>query len=240
MTKLLLIRHGQSLWNAENRFTGWVDSPLSNKGVQEAKKAGQLIKDININIEICYTSFLSRAINTLEILLREINKNELNIIKSWELNERHYGSLTGLNKLETKMKIGDELFLRYRRSWETAPPEIEKNNKNLQYFSILNRDIPKINIPKTESLEDTYNRVIKFYNNNLVKLMSEGKTLIISAHGNSLRALCKYLFNISNSAINALEIPTGNPMVIELTKSLRIKKAFYLDIKRALPIPVIK
>ena len=139
MAKLILIRHGQSLWNAENRFTGWVDSPLSFIGKEEAKKAGRLILETKIDIQHCYTSFLTRAISTLSLLLNQINKNNLDIIKCWELNERHYGSLTGLNKSETEKRIGLDLFLKYRRSWKIAHPQIKSDNKNLQLFSHLNK-----------------------------------------------------------------------------------------------------
>ena len=236
MTQLVLIRHGQSVWNAENRFTGWVDSPLSSKGEQEAKKAGKLINNANIKIEYCYTSLLSRAITTLNLLIEETNEKQLKVIQSWELNERHYGALTGLNKLETKKKIGNELFLKYRRSWDIAPPEIENSNKYLKYYSKLNKDFPEINIPRTESLKDTYIRVISFFHKNIANLITKKKTVVISAHGNSLRALCKYLFNISDIQINNLEIPTGNPMVINFLNKFDVDSVSYLDENRALPI----
>ena len=170
MKRLILIRHGQSLWNAENRFTGWVDSPLSERGIQEAIKAGRLIKEFNIDIEEAFTSFLSRAIDTLNFLLKELDKNNLIINKTWYLNERHYGSLTGLNKEETKQKIGESLFLKYRRSWDIAPPPMEKNNKNISLFGSLNKTIPVDKVPNTESLKDTYDRVIKYYNETISKI----------------------------------------------------------------------
>ena len=179
MVQLIIIRHGQSLWNAENKFTGWADSILSPKGKIEAKKAGIYLKDSNI--DACFTSMLSRAINTLEILLKELGNN-MNIIKAWELNERHYGSLTGLNKAETKKKLGGPTFLNYRRSWDIAPPEINIDSPYLKYFSKLNYLIPNEKIPKTESLKDTYNRVIKFYNNNIFNFIKNNKTVLIAAH----------------------------------------------------------
>ena len=232
MSKLILTRHGQSLWNAENRFTGWVDVDLSEQGILEAKKSGQLIKDLNISIDLSYTSFLKRAIKTLTVILKEINK-ELALNTSWEINERHYGSLTGLNKEETKKKIGEEKFKKYRRSWDIAPPPMLENDQNQSLFSPLNNKIPKDMIPLTESLQDTYNRVIPFFDNKIKPKLKENKNIIIAAHGNSLRALCKKLFNISDQKINELEIPTGNPLIIEFNQDLETKNIQYLDKSRA-------
>lgn len=232
MSKLILTRHGQSVWNAENRFTGWVDVDLSEIGVLEAKKSGQLIKNLKINIDRSFTSFLKRAIKTLEIVLQENNlKLDLNI--SWEINERHYGSLTGLNKEETKKKIGEEQFKKYRRSWDIAPPPMSENDKNHFLFSKLNVGIPKDKIPFTESLKNTYNRVVPFYENKVKPDLQNNKNILIAAHGNSLRALCKKLFNISDQKINELEIPTGNPLVIEFDKNLKITNISYLDETRS-------
>lgn len=236
MKQLVLIRHGQSLWNAENKFTGWVDSSLSQRGIQEAMKAGKLIKELDVDIQVAFTSFLSRAIDTLNILLKELDKNNLIVNKTWSLNERHYGSLTGINKEETKKQIGESLFFKYRRSWDTAPPPIKKNNKNISLYGSLNKTISEKKIPRTESLKNTYDRVIKYYNNKIVDNLSNNNVIIISAHGNSLRALCKYLFKISNEDINTLEIPTGNPMIINLKDNLKIDSALYLDEERAKPI----
>ena len=236
MNRLILIRHGQSLWNAENRFTGWVDSPLSERGIQEAIKAGRLIKEFNIDIEEAFTSFLSRAIDTLNFLLKELDKNNLIINKTWYLNERHYGSLTGLNKEETKKKIGESLFLKYRRSWDIAPPPMEKNNKNISLFGSLNKTIPVVKVPNTESLKDTHDRVIKYYNKTISNILKKSNTVIIVAHGNSLRALCKYLFKISDEEINSLEIPTGNPMMINFLENMTVDNAKYLDKERAKPL----
>ena len=236
MKRLILIRHGQSLWNAENRFTGWVDSPLSERGIQEAIKAGRLIKEFNIDIEEAFTSFLSRAIDTLNFLLKELDKNNLIINKTWYLNERHYGSLTGLNKEETKQKIGESLFLKYRRSWDIAPPPMEKNNKNISLFGSLNKTIPVDKVPNTESLKDTHDRVIKYYNETISNIFKKNNVVIIVAHGNSLRALCKYLFKISDEEINSLEIPTGNPMMINFLENMTVDNAKYLDKERAKPL----
>ncbi len=235
MSKLILTRHGQSVWNAENRFTGWVDVDLSEKGILEAQKSGQLIKNLNINIDVSYTSFLKRAIKTLTTILQE-NNLELKFNTSWELNERHYGSLTGLNKEDTKKKIGDEQFKKYRRSWDVPPPPITEDEKNLSLFSPLNASIPVGMIPFTESLKDTYNRVIPYYEKEIQKHFKENKNVLISAHGNSIRALCKYLFKISDEKINELEIPTGNPLIVEFDKNVKIQKYYYLDENRAKPI----
>ncbi len=232
MSKLILTRHGQSIWNAENRFTGWVDVDLSEKGVEEAEKSGELINKLNIKIDISYTSFLKRAIKTLTTILQK-NNLELKFNTAWQLNERHYGSLTGLNKEETKKKIGEEQFKKYRRSWDIPPPPMQEESEYLSKFSPLNGSIPIGMTPFTESLKNTYERVIPFYDKEIKKNLAINKNILISAHGNSLRALCKYLFKISDEKINELEIPTGNPLVVEFEKSLQIKKYFYLDDKRA-------
>ncbi len=232
MSKLILVRHGQSVWNAENRFTGWVDVDLSQKGVLEAKKSGKLIKDLNINIDVSYTSFLKRAIKTLTTILQE-NGLKLKFNTSWEINERHYGALTGLNKDETKKKIGEEQFKKYRRSWNLPPPALPENDKNHFSFSPLNSSIPSGMIPRTESLKNTYERVVSYYKKEIQKNIKENKNVLISAHGNSLRALCKYLFKISDEKIVELEVPTGNPLVIEFDNNLNIQNYYYLDKTRA-------
>ena len=232
MSKLILTRHGQSVWNAENRFTGWVDVDLSEKGIFEAQKSGQLIKNLKINIDVSYTSFLKRAIKTLTTILQE-NNLELKFNTSWELNERHYGSLTGLNKEETKNKIGEKQFKRYRRSWDIAPPPMDEDSEYQTLFSPLNSSIPIGMTPFTESLKDTYERVVPFYENEIKKNLAANKNVLLSAHGNSLRALCKYLLNISDLKINELEIPTGNPLIIDFDGQMEIKKYYYLDKARA-------
>ena len=232
MSKLILTRHGQSTWNAENRFTGWVDVGLSEKGKAEAKKSGELIRKLNIKIDISYTSYLKRAIETLTIILKTLNLS-LKFNTSWKLNERNYGSLTGLNKEETKKKLGEEQFKRYRRSWDVAPPPMAEDSQYFENFGPLNSGIQKNKIPLTESLKNTYERVIPFYDIEINKNLKNGKNILISAHGNSLRALCKYLFKISDTKINELEIPTGNPLIIEFDDKLKIIKYFYLDNSRA-------
>jgi 2,3-bisphosphoglycerate-dependent phosphoglycerate mutase len=232
MSKLFLVRHGQSEWNSQNRFTGWVDVNLSDQGRAEAKKSGKMLNALNINIDFFYTSFLKRAINTLEIILSEINKDNINYIKAWELNERHYGSLTGLDKDEMKKKLGEELFKKYRRSWDIAPPPQEDNSENEKLYSPLNKNIDKTLIPKTESLKDTYERVIPYFNKEIKHRLESNKNVLIAAHGNSLRALCKMLLKISDEKINELEIPTGNPLIIDFEKGLTIQSIRYLDNSR--------
>ena len=229
MTKLILTRHGQSVWNAENRFTGWVDVDLSDKGVQEAEKSGQLIRELKIKIDLSYTSYLKRAIKTLTTILK-INNLELKFNTAWQLNERHYGSLTGLNKEETKEKIGEEQFKKYRRSWDIAPPPMNTESEYQTLFSPLNSSIPVGMTPFTESLKDTYDRVVPFYENEIRKNLSAKKNILISAHGNSLRALCKYLLKISDIEINKLEIPTGNPLIIDFDDQMEINKYYYLSL----------
>ena len=232
MSKLILTRHGQSTWNAENRFTGWVDVELSEKGKEEAKKSGELLNKLNIRINISYTSYLKRAIETLTIILKSLNL-PMKFNTAWELNERHYGSLTGLNKEETKKKIGEEQFKKYRRSWDVAPPLMANDSNYLENFSPLNSGIPENKIPLSESLKNTYERVIPFYDFEIKKNLENGKNILISAHGNSLRALCKYLFRISDTKINELEIPTGNPLLINFDNQLNIQRYYYLDKSRA-------
>jgi len=229
MSKLILVRHGQSIWNLENRFTGWYDVELSENGILEAQKAGELLKAENINIDHAYTSYLKRADNTLKIILKNMSLKNMNIVRSWEFNERHYGSLTGLNKAEMKEKLGENQIKIYRRSWDIAPPELEKNNDFNPRSDKIYNNIDSRFIPNTESLKDTYNRVIPYFDLNIKTKIIDGKNIIIAAHGNSLRALCKKLFNISNDKINELEIPTGNPLVINLDAALKVLNAVYLD-----------
>jgi len=229
MSKLIAIRHGQSTWNAENRFTGWVDVDLSEKGVQEAEKSGKLLKELNIDFDVCFTSYLKRAINTLEIVL-EILGNNKKYTKAWELNERHYGALTGLNKAETKKKLGEEQFKKYRRSWDIPPPNLDKDSKYSSHNDPLYKGLKYI--PNTESLKDTYDRVVPYFEKNIEKHLRENKNIILSAHGNTIRALGKKIFNISDKSINLLEIPTGNPLVIHFDNSGKISNAKYLDESR--------
>ena len=230
MANIILIRHGQSEWNAKNLFTGWVDAQLSSVGKKEAKLSGSLIKNLNIKFTHGFTSFLARARDTLTIIKNTLDDDKIIINAAWELNERHYGSLTGLNKLETKQKLGEKVFNSYRRSWNICPPPIELDNKHILEFSKLNSSIPLEKVPLTESLKDTFDRVIPFYKNKIFPQIKLGRNVLIAAHGNSLRALCKHLLNISDKKINILEIPTGNPLLIKLNSNLsKTLKVYYLD-----------
>ena len=229
MGKLIAIRHGQSTWNAENRFTGWVDVDLSEKGIQEAEKSGKLLKELNLNYDICFTSYLKRAIKTLEIVLKVLGK-DIKYKKAWELNERHYGTLTCLNKAETKKKLGEEQFKKYRRSWNNPPPSLDRGSKYSSYKDPLYKDLS--NVPDTESLKNTYDRVVPYFEEHIAKHIKQSKNIILSAHGNSIRALGKKIFNISDKSINLLEIPTGNPLVIDFDNSGKVLSAKYLDESR--------
>ena len=231
MSFLILVRHGQSVWNLEKRFTGWVDVDLTAQGKAEAEKAGVLIKERNIEIDFYYSSLQLRANNTLKIIQKILN-DEKDFIRTWKLNERHYGSLTGLNKIEMIKKIGEDKIHKFRRSWDIKPEALSKKSP----FHPLNietyKEMPKEAIPDTESLKDTYERVVNFFQEEIkAKLMANN--ILISAHGNSIRALCKNLFNLDNEQISKLEIPTGNPMLIELNSDTEIKKCEYLDKDRA-------
>tara|TARA_A100001011_G_scaffold379727_1_gene446121 strand:- start:1054 stop:1767 length:714 start_codon:yes stop_codon:yes gene_type:complete len=231
MSFLILVRHGQSIWNLEKKFTGWVDVDLTDQGKLEAQKAGLLIKDKNIEINHLYSSLQLRANNTLKII-QEVLNNQQNFIRAWQLNERHYGALTGLNKIEMIKKIGKEKVLEFRRSWDVKPEPLTKNSTyhpvNIETYKYL----PKNIIPDTESLKDTYERVLKYYKDEIQKKLIK-ENVLISAHGNSIRALCKYLFNLNNEQISSLEIPTGNPLAIEFDKELKITKCEYLDKERS-------
>ena len=231
MGKLIAIRHGQSTWNAENRFTGWVDVDLSEKGVQEAEKSGKLLQELNINFDICFTSYLKRAINTLEIVLKVLGKDN-KYTKAWELNERHYGALTGLNKIEMSQKIGKEKVNEFRRSWDIKPAILSKTSPYHPVNIDTYKDVPVESIPDTESLKDTYLRVINYFEKEIKKKLINNN-ILISAHGNSIRALCKYLLNLNNDQISLLEIPTGNPLMIKIDKKFEIVNCQYLDSDRA-------
>ena len=231
MKFLILVRHGQSTWNLEKRFTGWVDVDLTDQGKLEAEKAGNLIKDKNISIDLYYSSLQKRANNTLKIIQSVIKDNK-NFVRAWELNERHYGSLTGLNKIEMIKKLGENKIHEFRRSWDVKPEPLEKDSSyhpnNIDTYKELSRDI----IPDTESLKDTYERVVKYYEKEISKKLND-KNILISAHGNSIRALCKYLFKLDNNQISNLEIPTGNPLLLEFGSENEILKCEYLDKNRA-------
>ena len=231
MSFLILVRHGQSVWNLEKRFTGWVDVDLTAQGKAEAEKAGILIKERNIEIDFYYSSLQLRANNTLKIIQKILNDKK-DFIRTWQLNERHYGALTGLNKIEMIKKIGEDKIHKFRRSWDIKPEALSKESP----FHPLNietyKEMPKEAIPDTESLKDTYERVVNFFQEE-IKAKLTANNILISAHGNSIRALCKNLFNLDNEQISKLEIPTGNPMLIELNSYTEIKKCEYLDKDRA-------
>ena len=231
MSFLILVRHGQSTWNLEKRFTGWVDVDLTDRGRSEAEKAGLLIKKKNIEIHYYYSSLQLRANNTLKIIQKVLNDKK-NFSRAWQLNERHYGALTGLNKIEMSKKIGEDKVYEFRRSWDIKPDPLDKKNPyhpmNIETYS----NMAKKDLPDTESLKDTYERVTKYFNEEIKKKL-ENNNVLISAHGNSIRALCKNLFNLDNNQISNLEIPTGNPLIIELDKELEIIKCEYLDKERA-------
>ena len=231
MSYLILVRHGQSTWNLEKKFTGWVDVDLTENGKLEAKKSGELIKSKNINIDIYYSSFQLRAKNTLK-LIKEILQDTTISKEAWQLNERHYGALTGLNKDEMKLKLGEEKVHQFRRSWDLRPDPLDKNNPyhptNIETY----KKIPINKIPDTESLKDTYERVLEFYKQEIENKISKNN-ILISAHGNSIRALCKYLFKLDENQISKLEIPTGNPLLITLDSNKKITDCKYLDDERA-------
>ena len=224
MNNLILVRHGQSFWNKERRFTGWADIGLTEEGKLEAERSGQLIKELNIEFHAYFTSQLKRAINSLEIILKILGKENVEIIKSEALNERHYGGLTSLNKDETIKKYGHKQVQIWRRSFNISPPPM---NSQHPYKSKINSHI------SGESLKDTFERVMPYYNKKIEPLISLKKNILIVFHGNSCRSLLKKIFNISNEKIVEFEIPTGNPLLIKFGKNLEVKEYKYLDSKRA-------
>ena len=224
MNNLILVRHGQSLWNKERRFTGFVDIELTEKGKSEAEYAGQLIKELNIEFDAYFTSQLKRAINSLNIILKILDKSYVKIDKAWELNERHYGGLTGLNKDDTIKKYGNEQVQIWRRSFNIRPPIMEKQHP---YKDKINSNI------LSESLEDTVKRVIPYYEKKIVPLINLKKNILIVFHGNSCRALLMKIFNISKEKIINFEVPTGNPLLIKFGNNLNVQDYRYLDAKRA-------
>ena len=231
MSILILVRHGQSIWNLEKRFTGWVDVDLTEIGKSEAEKAGLLVKNRGIEINFYYSSFQLRANHTLKIIQRVLNKKK-NFTRAWQLNERHYGALTGLNKLQMSKKIGEDKVYEFRRSWDVRPEALNRDSQfhplNIQTY----KNIPKELIPDTESLKDTYERVMNYYELEIRDKLKDNN-ILISAHGNSIRALCKSLFNLDNTQISKLEIPTGNPLMIEFNSQNKITLCEYLDKERA-------
>ena len=228
MIKLVLVRHGQSQWNLENRFTGWTDVELSEQGVKEAKEAGKVLKEKGFEFDVAYTSVLKRANDTLNFILEELGEKDIPIKKSWRLNERHYGALQGLNKDETRQKYGAEQVLLWRRSTDVKPPELYEDDERYPGNDPKYSELPKEDLPKTENLIDTINRVMVYWNSDIKKDLQEGKRVIIAAHGNSLRGLIKYLDNMTDEEIIKLEIETGNPICYELDDDLKPITHYYL------------
>ena len=226
--KLVLLRHGESKWNLENKFTGWTDVDLTVKGKGEAKEAGLLLREENIDINMVFTSVLKRAINTMKICLDNMGKTNIETFYDWRLNERHYGALQGLNKLETAKKYGDEQVLIWRRSYDIKPPDLDINDKRHPRYDKKYNSLKEDEIPSCECLKDTVLRFLPYWENNISPHVKSGKKIMIVAHGNSLRALVKHLDNISNEDIVRLNIPTGIPLVYELDENLTPIKNYYL------------
>ena len=227
MLKLILVRHGQSMWNLENRFTGWTDVELSEQGKNEAIEAGKILKEQGFHFDLAFTSVLKRAEDTLDYILKEMNEENIEIKRNWRLNERHYGALQGLNKAETAKKYGDEQVLLWRRSTDVRPPELSEDDERYPGNDPKYRDLSKDELPKTENLIDTIKRVIEYWKSDIQPELEKGKNVIIVAHGNSLRGLIKYLDNMSDSDIMKLELQTGNPICYELDDNLKPIKKYY-------------
>ena len=229
MKKLVIVRHGQSLWNLENKFTGWTDVGLSDKGIEEAKNAGILLKEKNYHFDIAFTSVLKRANDTLYYILDELNENNIPIKYSYKLNERHYGALQGLNKDETKLKYGEEQVKLWRRSADVRPPELTTDDERFPGNDPKYKDLKKEELPLTENLIDTIKRVTDYWQSDIAPTIKSGKNVIIVAHGNSLRGLIKYLDNLTNEEVIKLEIDTGRPICYELNDDLTPIKHYYID-----------
>ena len=228
MYKLVLIRHGESTWNLENRFTGWTDVELTPTGIEQARNAGRLLKAEGYEFDVCYTSVLKRAIWTLWHCLDTMDRTWLPVVKDWRLNERHYGGLQGLNKAETAKQYGDEQVLVWRRSYDTPPPELTADDPRGQRQDLRYAKLDPAQIPLTECLKDTVARVIPAWNEVLAPAIKSGQRVLIAAHGNSMRALIKYLDNISDDDIVGVNIPNGIPLVYELDADLKPIKSYYL------------
>ena len=229
MIKLVIVRHGQSIWNLENKFTGWTDVDLSENGIKEAKEAGKILKSNNYKFDIAYTSLLKRAQDTLKYILEELDETNIEIKKSYKLNERHYGALQGLNKDETRKKYGDEQVKLWRRSMFIKPPALSLDDERYPGNDIKYKYLNKEELPTTENLQDTINRVIDYWNSDIKKDLLNNKNVIIVAHGNSLRGLIKYLDNISDEEIMNIELPTGRPICYELDENLIPIRHYYVD-----------
>lgn len=228
MIKLVLLRHGESIWNQENRFTGWTDVDLSPKGVAEAREAGKILKAKGFTFDLAFTSVLKRANRTLEIVLDEMNLKGIEVFKSWRLNERHYGALQGLNKAECAKQYGEKHVAIWRRSYSIAPPALTREDKRFPGHDPLYKDLKNDELPLTESLKDTVERFLPCWTDSIEPFLRRQKRIIIAAHGNSLRALVKYLDRVSDEDIVKLEIPTGIPLVYNLDEALKPIKSYYL------------
>lgn len=228
MFTLVLIRHGESLWNRENRFTGWRDIDLSPQGIEEAWAAGKALRDHGLDFDIAYTSVLKRAIRTLWLIQEEMDLMWIPVIRTWRLNERHYGALTGLNKIETVEKYGEQQVHIWRRSYDIPPPAYTPDNQDNPSYHRRYQEIAKNDLPMTECLKDTVARFIPYWNDEIAPVIRSGKRVLITAHGNSLRALVKHLDNISDTDIPELNIPTGIPLVYELDDNLKPIRHYYL------------
>ena len=228
MYKIVLMRHGESTWNLDNRFTGWTDVDLTEKGIAEARQAGRVLKEAGFAFDLAYTSVLKRAIRTLWVTLDEMDQMWLPVINDWRLNERHYGALQGLDKAETAAKYGDEQVLVWRRSYDTPPPALEPADSRTSFGDPRYAGLKREEIPLTECLKDTVTRVMPAWDDSIVPAIRSGKRIIISAHGNSLRALIKSLDGISDQDIVGLNIPNGQPLVYELDAELKPIKSYYL------------
>ena len=236
MAQLALVRHGQSQWNLEDRFTGWWDVDLTPVGENEARASGKLLKETGVDFARAYTSVQKRAIRTLYLALDQMDRLWLPVTKDYHLNERHYGGLTGLNKKETAAKHGDDQVKVWRRSFDIPPPDLEPGTE----FDLASDPRYRgLSIPKTESLKTTLARVLPYWTAEIAPKLKAGENIVVAAHGNSLRAIVKHLFEVADSEITEVEIPTGNPLLIDLDNSLKVKAARYLDPARAKPLPVV-
>ena len=234
MMKLVLVRHGESEWNKLNLFTGWTDVDLSEKGHEEAKQAGVLLKKEGYDFDVAYTSYLKRAIHTLNHVLEEMDREWLPVIKTWKLNERHYGALQGLNKAETAAKYGEDQVKLWRRSYDVKPPALEDDDERNAKLQPMYRDVDPALLPNNESLETTVERAVPFFNDVVKADMKAGKRVIIAAHGNSLRALVKYFDNLTPDEIIGVNIPTGVPLVYEFDDDFNVIRHYYLGDQDAL------
>lgn len=229
MTNLVLLRHGESIYNKENRFTGWADADLSEKGIQEAKHAGKILKKVGYSFDVAFASVLKRATRTLWIVKNEMDLMWLPVTISWKLNERHYGALQGLNKAEVSAKYGEVQVLKWRRSFDIQPPALEKTDQRFSGNDPMYKDLDSKDIPLTESLKDTMERILPYWHEVIAPLILSDKRVIISAHGNSIRALIKYLDNVSDVDIMGINIPMAIPLIYELDEGLKPIKNYYLD-----------